>query len=82
MPRTFAYVRVSTVGQTTEDQVLDILSAGFKVDPRRVVSETISGGIATRQRRGLTGSSTGWSPTTCWSSPNSTDLAGTPWTSP
>jgi putative DNA-invertase from lambdoid prophage Rac len=51
MPRTFAYVRVSTVGQTTENQVLEILSAGFKVDPRRVVSETISGSIATRQRR-------------------------------
>lgn len=51
MPRTFAYVRVSTLGQTTENQVLEILSAGFKVDPRRVVSETISGSIATRQRR-------------------------------
>jgi putative DNA-invertase from lambdoid prophage Rac len=51
MPRTFAYVRVSTAGQTTENQVLEILSAGFKVDPRRVVSETISGSIATNQRR-------------------------------
>lgn len=51
MRRTFAYVRVSTVGQTTENQVREILSAGFKVDPRRVVFETISGSIATRQRR-------------------------------
>ena len=30
---------------------MEILSAGFKVDPRRVVSETLSGSIATRQRR-------------------------------
>lgn len=51
MPRTFAYARVSTVGQTTENQVLEIQSAGFKVDPRRVVAETISGVVATGQRR-------------------------------
>jgi putative DNA-invertase from lambdoid prophage Rac len=51
MPRTFAYARVSTVWQTTENQMLEIQSAGFKVDPRRVVAETISGSIATSQRR-------------------------------
>ena len=32
MPRTFAYVRVSTVGQTTENQVREIEAAGFKVE--------------------------------------------------
>ena len=53
MPRTFAYVRVSTVGQTTENQVLEIQAAGFKVEQRRVVSETISGSVATSQRRGF-----------------------------
>ena len=53
MPRTFAYVRVSTVGQTTENQVLEIQAAGFKVEPRRVISETISGSVATSQRRGF-----------------------------
>jgi putative DNA-invertase from lambdoid prophage Rac len=53
MPRTFAYVRVSTFGQTTENQVLEIQSAGFKVEPRRVISETISGSVATSQRRGF-----------------------------
>ena len=53
MPRTFAYVRVSTVGQTTENQVLEIQAAGFKVELRRVVSETISGSVATSQRRGF-----------------------------
>jgi putative DNA-invertase from lambdoid prophage Rac len=34
MPRTFAYVRVLTVGQTTENQIQEIEAAGFKVDPR------------------------------------------------
>ncbi len=29
MPRTFAYVRVSTAGQTTENQVREIKAAGF-----------------------------------------------------
>ncbi|KQY32966.1 resolvase [Caulobacter sp. Root1455] len=53
MPRTFAYVRVSTVGQTTENQVLEIQAAGFKVEPRRVISETISGSVATSQRSGF-----------------------------
>jgi len=53
MPRTFAYVRVSTVGQTTENQVLEIQAAGFNVEQRRVVSETISGSVATSQRRGF-----------------------------
>ena len=46
MPRTFAYVRVSTTGQTTENQIQEIEAAGFKVDPRRVVSETVSGSSA------------------------------------
>ena len=53
MPRTFAYVRVSTVGQTTENQIQEIETAGFKVDPRRVVSETVSGSSAIEQRPGF-----------------------------
>jgi putative DNA-invertase from lambdoid prophage Rac len=53
MPRTFAYVRVSTVGQTTENQIQEIEAAGFKVDPRRVVSETVSGSSAIEQRPGF-----------------------------
>jgi len=36
MPRRFAYVRVSTAGQTAENQIREIASAGFKVDTRRV----------------------------------------------
>ena len=50
MPRTFAYVRVSTAGQTTENQVREIEAAGFKVDARRVVAETVSGSSAIEQR--------------------------------
>jgi putative DNA-invertase from lambdoid prophage Rac len=50
MPRTFAYVRVSTAGQTTENQIQEIEAAGFKVDRRRVISETVSGSSAIEQR--------------------------------
>jgi putative DNA-invertase from lambdoid prophage Rac len=53
LPRTFAYVRVSTTGQTTENQIQEIEAAGFKVDPRRVVSETVSGSSAIKQRLGF-----------------------------
>jgi hypothetical protein len=54
MPRTFAYLRVSTAGQTTDNQLQEIKAAGLKVEPRRVIMETISGNVATSQRRGFT----------------------------
>lgn len=53
MPRTFAYVRVSTTGQSTENQMQEIEAAGFHVEPRRIVTETISGSTAIVQRRGF-----------------------------
>jgi putative DNA-invertase from lambdoid prophage Rac len=53
MPRTFAYVRVSTAGQTTENQVREIQAAGFEIEKRRVVSETVSGSSAIEQRPGF-----------------------------
>jgi putative DNA-invertase from lambdoid prophage Rac len=53
MPRTFAYVRVSTAGQTTDNQIREIEAAGFAVDRRRVVSETVSGSSAMEQRAGF-----------------------------
>ncbi|HCJ74444.1 recombinase family protein [Rhizobium pusense] len=53
MPRTFAYVRVSTTGQTTENQLQEIGAAGFQVEPRRIVTETVSGSTAIAQRRGF-----------------------------
>src|SRR3954469_15370894 len=54
MPRTFAYLRVSTSDQTTDNQLQEIKAAGFKVEPRRVITETISGNVATSQRGGFT----------------------------
>jgi putative DNA-invertase from lambdoid prophage Rac len=54
MARTFAYLRVSTTGQTTDNQLQEIAAAGFKVESRRVVTETVSGNVATSQRRGFT----------------------------
>ena len=54
IPRTFAYLRVSTTSQTTDNQLQEIAAAGFKVEPRRVVTETVSGNVATSQRRGFT----------------------------
>jgi len=53
VPRTFAYVRVSTTGQTTENQIHEIEAAGFHVEPRRIVTETVSGSTAIAQRRGF-----------------------------
>jgi putative DNA-invertase from lambdoid prophage Rac len=53
MPRTFAYVRVSTTSQTTENQIHEIEAAGFTIEPRRIVSETISGSAPASQRRGF-----------------------------
>jgi putative DNA-invertase from lambdoid prophage Rac len=50
----FAYLRVSTAGQATDNQLQEIKAAGFKVEPRRVVTETISGNVATAQRCGST----------------------------
>ncbi|OYD53646.1 hypothetical protein CGK74_11905 [Thauera propionica] len=43
MSRVFAYCRVSTADQTTDNQVQEIRSAGFNIDPKRIVSECISG---------------------------------------
>jgi putative DNA-invertase from lambdoid prophage Rac len=50
MARTFAYCRVSTADQTTENQIQEILCAGFAVDAHRVVCETISGSVAAMER--------------------------------
>lgn len=53
MPRTFAYCRVSTADQTTDNQVREIAAAGFAVDPKRVVAETVSGSVAAKERKGF-----------------------------
>ncbi len=53
MARTFAYCRVSTSGQTTENQTLEIAAAGFTVTPQRVVEETVSGSVQASARAGF-----------------------------
>ena len=53
MSRTFAYLRVSTPEQTTDNQRGEIAGAGFAVHPRRVVSGTVSGSVAAMERRGF-----------------------------
>ena len=53
MARTFAYCRVSTSDQTTDNQVREIEAAGFSIDPKRVITETISGSTAAMQRTGF-----------------------------
>ncbi|RYD94751.1 MAG: recombinase family protein [Sphingobacteriales bacterium] len=54
MARTFAYCRVSTSDQTTDNQVLEIESAGFAVEPKRIVTETVSGSLPAMERKGFT----------------------------
>lgn len=53
MSRTFAYVRVSTFEQETQNQVMEIATAGFSVAPHRIITETISGSRAIAQRPGF-----------------------------
>jgi putative DNA-invertase from lambdoid prophage Rac len=48
--RTFAYCRVSTADQTTDNQAREIEASGFNVLPARIVVETISGSVATSER--------------------------------
>lgn len=53
MARTFAYCRVSTAEQTTDNQVREIEAAGFHVDPKRIVTETVSGSLPAMERKGF-----------------------------
>ncbi|MCA8274360.1 recombinase family protein [Burkholderia sp. AU30280] len=53
MSRTFLYARVSTAEQTTDNQLLEASSAGFAIQPRHTVTETISGSVPTSERPGF-----------------------------
>ena len=53
MPRVFAYCRVSTPEQSYENQALEIQAAGFCLEPRRVISETVSGSMPAMERKGF-----------------------------
>lgn len=50
MGRTFGYLRVSRSDLTVENQRLELETAGFAIDGRRIVSETISGAVAAFER--------------------------------
>jgi putative DNA-invertase from lambdoid prophage Rac len=53
MFRTFIYARVSTAGQTTDNQIREIQAAAFTVDKRRIVTESVSGSVAASERPGF-----------------------------
>jgi putative DNA-invertase from lambdoid prophage Rac len=44
---------VSTADQTTDNQIQEIATAGYIVEPKRVIAETVSGSIAARERPGF-----------------------------
>ncbi len=50
MSRSFAYCRVSTREQTTDNQIAEIRGAGFGVASRRTFCETISGSVPALER--------------------------------
>lgn len=53
MSRVFAYCRVSTTDQTTENQAQEIAQAGFAVTQARTIAETVSGSVAAGERPGF-----------------------------
>ena len=53
MSRVFAYCRVSTLDQTTQNQRLEIKAAGFTIEERRLIEETVSGSVAAKLRAGF-----------------------------
>lgn len=53
MSRVFAYCRVSTLEQNTENQRREIEAAGFAVKSQRLIEEHISGSVAASERQGF-----------------------------
>jgi putative DNA-invertase from lambdoid prophage Rac len=49
----FAYVRVSTMQQETDNQIRQIEAAGFTLQQHRIITETISGSIPISRRKGF-----------------------------
>jgi putative DNA-invertase from lambdoid prophage Rac len=54
MSRVFAYCRVSTTDQTTQNQSIEIKAAGFTIAAQRLIEESISGSVAAKERPGFT----------------------------
>ncbi len=50
MSRTFIYARVSTSDQHADNQIHEIEAAGFSVNERRIITESISGSVAASER--------------------------------
>lgn len=50
MSRVFAYCRVSTLEQTTENQVRELQASGFTIEPKRIVTEQVSGSMPAMER--------------------------------
>ncbi|KDM91867.1 recombinase family protein [Photobacterium galatheae] len=48
--RIFAYCRVSTTEQSTENQIIAIRQKGYEVSDSRVISETVSGSVEAMKR--------------------------------
>jgi len=53
LQRVFAYARVSTVEQLTENQREQIARAGYNIAPKRFIEEQISGSVPAAQRLGF-----------------------------
>lgn len=53
MSRVFAYCRVSTLDQHTDNQVQEIAQAGFQITKARTITETVSGSVAANERAGF-----------------------------
>jgi len=53
MSRVFAYCRVSTTDQTTQNQSIEIQSAGFAIQSHRLIEESISGSVMAKDRPGF-----------------------------
>ncbi|MBA2659221.1 MAG: recombinase family protein [Nitrosospira sp.] len=53
MSRVFAYCRVSTTDQVTQNQSMEINAAGFTIEARRLIEESISGSVAAKKRPGF-----------------------------
>jgi len=54
MTRVFAYCRVSSTDQTTQNQTTEIKAAGFSIEDHRLIEESISGSVVAKKRPGFT----------------------------
>ncbi|POZ51800.1 recombinase family protein [Methylovulum psychrotolerans] len=54
MSRVFAYCRVSTTDQTSQNQIIEIKAAGFSIETQRLIEECISGSVTAKERPGFT----------------------------